>query len=109
VSSQLGTDDPYGPLIYSISECPGDFGPNVPDNCRRIVNPSQNQEIVWAIEPFSVQCDLELNKTYYFNIVPALELPTTQNPQWACGRDSNGQPVTNASFCAGKGNARERQ
>ncbi|MGK7295442.1 MAG: hypothetical protein ACNS61_06370 [Candidatus Wenzhouxiangella sp. M2_3B_020] len=107
VSIQSGPDNPLGPHLYSISECPGDFGPNVPTNCRKVVDPAQQEELVWAMDPFSVQCDLEPNKTYYFNMVPAINLPSTRNPQWACGTDSNGQPVTNASFCAGKGTARE--
>jgi len=108
VSLQPGTESREGPMLYTISECPGDFGPAVPAACRKLLEPQFQGSLVWAIEPTQplLQCDLEMNKTYYFNIVPTKSLPTTQDVEWTCFVDGSEDP--NVSFCAGKGTARER-
>lgn len=92
---------PIGPMLMTISECPGDFRPVLSDACRVLVNPFQNTGIFHAVEPFnSFQCDLELNTEYYLNIVPTVEIPGDSNPVWACGRDDDGDPNISASDCS---------
>jgi len=103
---------PEGPYVVSISACPGDFGPDLASGCRKLMDPgffnSFNWETIPSFEDPDI-CSLDLNKSYYFNMVPAVELPDNRNPQWACGRNADGSPNTSAGSCAVKSTATEGQ
>lgn len=80
------SDAALGPVLWSLSQCPGDFGPAVPENCRGIVNPGGIPgSFRFQVEGTSgSRCVLENDAQYFVNLVPALEVPSSQSVEWNC-------------------------
>ncbi len=84
------------PMLVSISECPGDFGPAVPTNCRKYRDLTLFNSFPWS-EPATAEsfdCVLQPSTRYYLNLVPAGTsrsdpLPASQNVDWLCSGDPN--------------------
>lgn len=84
-------DADVGNLVWSISQCPGDFGPALPDSCRGIVQPKGiPQKFRWQVGGTSFsRCVLEADAQYFINLVPARAVPDGQDVDWDCAGSSN--------------------
>lgn len=88
---QFGVGIDAGPILFSISECPGDFHKSQLDDamgpgCRQhntVDNWGFNTEFRWGGTDYTStlgRCGLEPNKTYYLNILYANPTPNTTHP-----------------------------
>jgi len=99
-SAVTSTDAEVGRMLFAISECPGDFGAALSDNCRRILRPDRPNGIFWAANSVAGanDCVLAPDTQYFLNIVPTTELPTTQDVDWSCNGETTSLNACEASM-----------
>lgn len=83
-------DAEVGKVVWSISQCPGDFGPAVPDSCRGVVNPTGVLQFMrWQVGgTSSSRCVMEPDARYFINLVPGRVVPDGQDVDWECASSS---------------------
>ena len=81
---------PVGKVVWSISQCPGDFGPAVPDSCRGVADPTGIIQFMrWQVGgTSSSRCVMEPDAVYFINMVPARRVPDGQDVDWDCAGSS---------------------
>ncbi|MDT8322314.1 MAG: hypothetical protein RQ826_17505 [Xanthomonadales bacterium] len=70
-----------GQKIVTISQCPGDFGPQVDPDCRRVII---NEGLRWEVNTNGAfTCKLDPNTDYYLNVMFVAD-PTASPLEWEC-------------------------
>ncbi|MGM0659020.1 MAG: hypothetical protein ACQET0_10635 [Pseudomonadota bacterium] len=85
------SDADVGPVVWSVSQCPGDFGPGVAESCRGVANPGGiPSNFRWQVGGTSFsRCVMEPDAQYFINLVPARVLPDGQEVDWDCAGSSS--------------------